>query len=442
MSATITRNVLGVVALLLCAACDPASSGDGASTAKGTTVGSGSATASGPTTTAAAKPPAKKKRKTTSASIAIHNLQDKIPQLEKQLALTPDDIGAMKPLTSLLMLRASKLGKISDLDRVVELAEHAVEVRPKDKHAYLMRASAYGAVHRFADALKDIDEAEKLGAEKVSADAARATSYIALARYDEGLALVQAARNKKESYETLFGEAMALGHMGRYAEADALYEKAFDAYAAISPYPLAQLDFERGAMWDRAGDEKKAETYYRAAVERLPQFAHAAGHLAYKLPHDEAVKLMQQLIESSDDPEYVGGLGFLMNKETPGSGDAWVDKAKPLYEELMKKHPLAFADHAGWFYVLIAKDYDKAIEAAEMNLQNRPTPEAFELMLAALVAAGQGTEACEIADRAVAQKYPTPGLKRRAASAYDLCGRADEAAELRATVETASAAKR
>lgn len=429
MSATITRVTLGVVALSLCAACNAS----GASEASSQPSGSAPAPA-----VSASTPAPKKPRKTTSADSVVRTVHDKIRTTRKQLELTPDNLMHLEALMSLLLVRSSRLGKISDLDEVVALGERAVKNGRKLKEAHRIRSKAYSAVHRFDEALKDMDKAEELGASKSKIALSRAAVLIALGRPDDAMTIIEARKKSSgEKFEVLFAEAMALGHMARYAEADAAYEKALAKYRALSPLVVAHLDFERGAMWDRAGDEKKATQYYRAAVERLPMFAHAAGHLAYKLPRDEAIALVRGLIETSDDPEYVGTLGYLMNQQKPGSGDVHIEKAKGLYAELMKKHPLAFADHAGWFYVIIAKDSERAIEAAEMNLDNRPAPEAYELMLAALVAAQHGTEACDVADRAVAVKYPTPGLKRYAAKAYDLCGRADEATELRASLKSA-----
>ncbi len=428
MSATIPQ-CLGLVALLLCGACDPTPSPTQSESATAATA------ASGPTARAKAVPVASagKKLRTTNASIAVRNIDTKIREVSKQLERDPKNVVVMHTLLALHLIRSSRLGKISDLDVVVALGERAVRDSHRQKQALLVRASAHSAVHRFADALLDLDKAESLGVSTYKTELSRAAILIGLGRYDEGLAIIQARRSKQgDSFETLFAEGMALAHMGRYERADKLFEGALGKFRSVTPFPVAQLEFERGAMWDRAGDAKRAQKYYRAAVERLPQFAHAAGHLVYKLPHGEAVTLVKQLIESSDDPEYVGALGYLMNKKDPGSGAEHVQTAKGLYATLMKKHALAFADHAGWFYVLIAHDYERAVEVAEMNLDNRATPEAFELMLAALVGARQGTEACEVADRAVALKYVTAGLERHAAAAYALCGRKDEAAELRA----------
>ena len=424
MSAIITRNGLGVVALLLCVACDPAPAPTQSESARPSV-----------SVSATAATPAPKKIRTTSAEIAARGVESKIRDYEKQLAAQPKDLTTIHTLLSLHLTRSSRLGQIGSLDRVVDLGDRAIEATHKQQEALLVRATAHSAVHRFADALADMDKAEELGASTYKTELSRAAILIALGRVDEGLAIIVARRKKQgDSFEVLLAEAMALGHMNRYTEADKLYDEALAKFHNISPFPVALLEFERGSMWDRAGDEKRAEQYYRSAVERLPQFAHAAGHLLYKLPHDEGVAMAKKLIETSDDPEYVGALGYLMNNKEPGSGDVHVAKAKEMYAELLKKHPLAFADHAGWFYVLIAKDYARAIELADMNLDNRPTPEAFELMLAALVGANHGTEACEMADRALAVKYPTPGLKRYAASAYMLCGRDGEAKDLRAKI--------
>ena len=112
--------------------------------------------------------------------------------------------------------------------------------------------------------------------------------------------------------------------------------------------------------------------------------------------------------------------------------DALVAEARKGYDELMKAAPLAYADHAGWFYLDVVKDPDRAVKVAEMNLENRRVPEAYALLLAALLAAGEKDEACRSADLAVAFKYPTLGMNRMAARAFESCGRKDDGAKLRA----------
>ena len=48
------------------------------------------------------------------------------------------------------------------------------------------------------------------------------------------------------------------------------------------------------------------------------------------------------------------------------------------FEELLEKHPLAFADHAAEFYAGSGNDCRRALTLARMNVANRPTRRAVK----------------------------------------------------------------
>lgn len=258
---------------------------------------------------------------------------------------------------------------------------------------------------------------------------------MALGRYDDAYRLLHEQRKKFPNATTWSLEGSILGRMGKHEEADAAFAKAEAMYIEASPFVVSWILFERAGMWDRAGDVEQAKRYYRLSLKALPQHAHAAGHLAALLPPGEAIPLLEGIVKTADDPEYRAMLGRLKNEQAAKSGDALIAEAQKGYDELMKAAPLAFADHAGWFYLDAVKDPDRAVKVAEMNLDNRKVPEAYELLLAALLAAGEKDEACRIADLAVAFKYPTSGMKRMAARAFESCGRKGDGAKLRAETQ-------
>lgn len=58
----------------------------------------------------------------------------------------------------------------------------------------------------------------------------------------------------------------------------------------------------------------------------------------------------------------------------------------PRYDEFMARHPKAFADHAGEFWLGIGTDPDKTLWLAQMNLEVRKTPLAYDLLSKAVSA--------------------------------------------------------
>lgn len=389
--------------------------------------------------TSCAAPPSSPKRQAkaettrtaTAWTAAVRGLDRQIAEAKRVYAHAPT-LANRQRLSGLLLESSTRLGRVSALDRVVGLAEEGVRKHPRNPRAYVLRAKAYGAVHRFDDALADLERAAKHGALESDLRGQRATILMGLGRLDTACPILTEKRKKHASYVNLTLEAMCLGKQGKLAQADAGFAAAKSAYRDVSPFILAWIDFERGAMWDRAGRDDEAREHYRSAVRVMPVYAHAAGHLAYMLEPKEAKPLLERVLERSDDPEYLGALAHVAKAPT-------LDRAKRGYEELMKRQPLAFADHAGWFYLVVAHDADRALEAAELNADNRPTPDAHELLIAAQLAARDPLAACDTADTALAHPYPTRGLRVQAARALERCGRADEAAEISATVRAQDA---
>jgi tetratricopeptide (TPR) repeat protein len=372
------------------------------------------------------------KRTATDWAVAVRSLDARVADAERRFDKAPTLLHR-KQLVGQLLESSTRLGRVSALDRIVSLAEEGVALTPKYAAPYLLRAKAYGAVHRFDDALADLDHAIDRGASQSGTRGQRATLLMGLGRLDEACPILSAQRHKHANHVNLMLEAMCLGKMGQLSLADRRFAEAYAAYRDVSPFILGWMHFERGALWGRAGREDKAEEYYRAAVTRMPLYAHAAGHLAYLVPPAQARPMLAKVIATSDDPEYVGALALVSNEEALGSGAESLSAAKRGYDALMRQQPLAFADHAAWFYLVVAKLPERAIEVAELNLRNRQTAEAYELMIAAQISVGDDIEACETADRGLAIHSihsGSRGLASYAAKALRRCGRADRATEV------------
>jgi hypothetical protein len=80
----------------------------------------------------------------------------------------------------------------------------------------------------------------------------------------------------------------------------------------------------------------------------------------------------------------------------PGIG---VGPAAERYDELLAKHPQAFADHAAEFWLAAGADPDKALRLAKMNLEVRNTPRARGLLAQAVAAKASFVDSSGHADR-------------------------------------------
>jgi predicted Zn-dependent protease len=82
---------------------------------------------------------------------------------------------------------------------------------------------------------------------------------------------------------------------------------------------------------------------------------------------------------SSRDPEVRWRLAdALIAQGRFEEGERQLDAARSGFDELVGKHPLAFADHAAEFYAGSGDDHRRALELARVNVANRPTRRAVE----------------------------------------------------------------
>lgn len=312
------------------------------------------------------------------------------------------------------------LGKPSDLVHALEVLEAAEKPKAShEKDLLLLRASTFAAVHRFGGALKALESAVPSEELRQPTNAARQRGAIwaAQGRLDEGLALVQQVRAVHAEIGVLTLEAKILGDMGRVDDAAATFDRAEAGYRNPSPFALADLQFERGLMWETHGDLTKAKAAYLAATTLLPMHAHAMLHYVQLVTPKEGVDLLVALKRTCEDPEVDGRLGELRELLEKGSGAADLQAAKAGYEAILKQLPEAYADHAAWFFAGAGKDPDKAWKWAARNLEVRQTSGAYELaMTAARVAKRPAREHCELAKRARAYAWPSPRLEEELVS--------------------------
>jgi tetratricopeptide (TPR) repeat protein len=321
---------------------------------------------------------------TTSGVIALANLQAQIDGMEAQAAVGWLAMAGRANLIDLLLLRGHVLGRIADYERAVALAEQLVRDGPADSSAFLVRARTRATLHRFAEALTDLDAAERIGLDRAALGAERAAIFQALGRYDDALALRRNAAERRPDFATLGALAGLQAERGWFADAERLFAEARRRYQRVSPFPPAMLDFQRGLMWLEQGDLRTARLWLEAAQRRVPAYAAALGHLAEVGAalgqREAAIARLRPLAASSDDPEYAAQLaGVLSDAGQEQEARDWRAKAAARYDELIARHPAAFVDHATEFWLTIGANAGRALQLAQQYIAIRQTPRAYAL---------------------------------------------------------------
>ncbi len=353
---------------------------------------------------------------TTDGTIAIGNLNAQIDGEERLAAGRPLTVTQQAAIADALQTRGQFLGRIDDYERAQAIADRLVRELPTDGHSYVARAQALATFHQFDAALADLDMAEHLGVNTNHTESPRAAIFQAVGRLNEALALRQKITQRKRDIRSLSAEASVYADLGQIDTAEKLFTEAQHHFRDVSPFPVAWLYFQQGKMWMREGNVQRARDLFAAAHERLPQYAPAQGHLAEMealLGHRaEAMNLLRPLTKSSDDPDYAMQLARIAKEigDMP-QFESWKPLAQSRYEELLRQHPDAFADHGTEFWLDVGGDPAKALVWAQHNRALRPTTHAFELLLRAAVAAGDQVAACAARRELNAKPYLWASLR-------------------------------
>ena len=322
---------------------------------------------------------------TTAGVLAVSNLQAQIDGLQRQAAAKQLNVSGQAELIALVTQRGHVSGHIADYECAEERAEQLTRDAQDDGEAFLARSQARATFHRFMDALTDLDEAQRLGVEPTAVDAERAAVFQAIGLYDDALRIYREAAERRTDFHSIGALAVLHAERGEVDAAERLFGESRDRYRGVSPFPLALLDFQRGLMWMTQGDLPRARIWFGAAHRRLPAYAPAQGHLAEveaALGEPQAaIGRLLPLTISSDDPDYPAQLArILYEVDRLQEGNEWRARAAARYDELLARHPEAFADHAAEFWLEAGGDPHRALALARRNLEVRQTPRAYELI--------------------------------------------------------------
>ena len=308
----------------------------------------------------------------------------------------PQRLGTIEAILDGESIRSQFYGDYSSLDRLVQLSNSLLHDHSELASSYLFAAQVDSARHLFGDAQKKLERAKVLGASE------RAISRIELS-IDQALGsnldfVLQRRLDKVQStnaIEDWVPLGALLADLGRYDEAHDAYIKGLHSYTNLSPLGLSWACFQLGYLWGEVVEEPdldKASFWYTQAVNYLPGYTHASVHLAeihlQNGKFGQARSLLNSVMESGD-PEARWRMSELLAAEgNISASEVELEAARLMYEDLLSRHELAFADHAAEFYLGSGNKPVRALELSLLNLQNRSTIGAYEQAIEAAQAAG------------------------------------------------------
>lgn len=332
---------------------------------------------------------------TTNSDAATHNLTRQIEHLEERRSAGTLSLSDGVQLSALHQQRAQFQGTLVDFERATAIAEELVLDHPDVAMAWVARARVRSRLHRFDEALSDLSEAAGLGG---NVEAERTAILEAIRPTDETLEGLRALAENRRAFDTLSALASALGRRGAFDEAEQLYLEAYALYRDVSPFIVSWIEFQHGLLHERRGDFAGARISWARAEARLSSFSYAAAHLAEieatEASVGEAVQLVERALALSGDPEHAAQLSSLLMDRDPPRAEALLELARAGFSERVRRHPLAYADHAARFWLGIGQDPATGLELAKLNRSVRSGPEAEGLLAQAALAQGELELAC------------------------------------------------
>ena len=321
----------------------------------------------------------------TDGEIAAINLESTRRRAWARFAQDPRLPGAAEAVVDHERLSSQFLGDLDALGRLETLASQFAHVDHSSRAA-LVQAEVASTVHRFDDARDHLTRAARMGGPREAIERCSLTVDQACGvKLDAVLAARSRMAAASGRLEDLVPLGAVLADLERFAEADAVYRKAFYSYDDVSPFSLAWVCFQLGMLWGElvpAPGLDLSASWYRRAIVCLPGYVSARVHLAEIYASQDKIGDAEALLLpalSSRDPEVRWRLAeVLFAQGRFDEAETQLAAARRGFDELLGRHMLAFADHAAEFYASSGNDRQRALELARANVANRPTHRAVK----------------------------------------------------------------
>ena len=267
----------------------------------------------------------------TDGEIAAINLESARRQSWSQFWRAPTRRGTAELIVEQEQLTAQFVGDLAAFERLESMVDEFARAGPDVGRAALIVGQVACATHQFAQARAALEQAVCAGAP------ASDTNRLALS-IDQAtgcnLRGVLATRRARADRPGQWAELVPLGallaDLGEFEEADRTYLRALREYPDVSPFALAWVCFQLGALWGESLDTpepQRAARWYRRAIDHLPCYVKARVHMAEILLDDDDLPAARDLllpVVASGDPEVSWRLADVAtaagNEEEPRPG--------------------------------------------------------------------------------------------------------------------------
>ena len=328
----------------------------------------------------------------------------------RQKRLGDDETSQLK-LASVYASRFKLNGKIEDIYSSDSLYQEVLKNYPQG-HVGIYQSLATNCItkHEFRKARNYVESALAIGDSKAASLYMMADINLELGDYAGAKTILKDFTNKN-SFAYLIREAKVKDHEGKLDTAIFLMEKALDRIKenrSLFTWTKSNL----GDMYGHAGRVEEAYQAYLAVLKNDPEYDYALKGIAWiAFSHDhsttEAKRIINLIAGKRSTPDM-----HLLLAEIAAFEKNESEKIFQLESfESKARHPKYLGMYNKYLATLEAEELSnpaKAIEIAEQEIRNRPTPQSYDLLAWGYYQQGQIKKAVEVAQHYVEGKTFEP----------------------------------
>lgn len=343
----------------------------------------------------------------------------------KRLASDTSGVGDISGVAGSYSALFASTGNVDNLKKAEQLYKKGIAISANNKDGF-MRSLAHNYVsqHRFKEARNLLESSLEIPSNKYETQLMLFDVYMELGQYTEAGEMLKNTENER-SFEFLIRRAKWNDHLGNLDEAIRYMVKAKEIAETSDNKTLKIWSYTNLAdFYGHAGRIDEAYQYYLKTLEIQPDNAYAKKGIAWiayanDKNTEEANRILNAASKNHKVPDY-----YLLKAEMAAYNgntkmedenlDAFLKEvADPLYGGMYNTYLIEFyAD----------KNPEKALAIAEKEIENRATPETYQLLAYAQLKTGNEKEALETINAHVTGKTFEPMAQYHSALIYKANG--------------------
>lgn len=327
-------------------------------------------------------------------------------------------------------------GNVAYLDSVSILHDKSLAISAEmfKANSARSRAASYITQHRFKEARELLESVENMSG-KQETQYMLFDAYMEVGAYDKARTTLDSLKNQN-NYSYLIRAAKWNDYKGDLDTAIALLERAKADSESRNSKPLKVWTYSNiGDFYGHAGRIEDSYNSYLNTLELEPGNAYAKKGLAWiayshERNPEEAIRILDSIQVSHTSPDYhllkaeiyeFAGEEQKRNEELEAY---WTAVQHPGYGDMYNAYNITYLAE-------VKEDYDAAIALAEAEVENRATPETYDLLAYAHYLAGNNEKALELMENHVINKTFEPDALFHAALIYKANGKLEKVETLK-----------